>query len=76
MKYLAYTLVLALGLFVHSYGQNIRIDRAEAEQQTIKGRFYQEWLMTRDPATGLVPRERLLDAARIARERRKTSNLS
>lgn len=75
MKQLAYTLVLVLGLFVHSYGQNIRTDRAEAEQQTIKGRFYQEWLMTRDPATGLVPRERLLDAARIARDRRKTSNL-
>ena len=38
--------------------------------QTIAGRYAQEFLMTRDPATGHVPRERLLTAYRIAQEKR------
>ncbi len=38
--------------------------------QTIEGRFEQEFLMTRDPATNTIPRERLLTAYRIAQEKR------
>jgi trimeric autotransporter adhesin len=36
----------------------------------VMGRFQQEWLMTHDPATGKVPRERLLNAYRKAQELR------
>ncbi|MDO8367427.1 MAG: T9SS type A sorting domain-containing protein [Saprospiraceae bacterium] len=38
--------------------------------RTIKGRFEQEFLMTRDPATNSIPRDRLLAAYHIAQEKR------
>ena len=37
---------------------------------TIKGRFEQEFLMTRDPATNTIPRERLIKAQKIAEQKR------
>lgn len=69
MKHLALLSMLALGLLIPGYGQD------EGKEERIEGRFYQEWLMTRDPRTGIVPRDRLLNAARIAQERRKDSHL-
>lgn len=69
MKHLTLLSMLALGLLIPGYGQD------EGKEERIEGRFYQEWLMTHDPATGLVPRDRLLDAVRIAQERRKNSHL-
>lgn len=69
MKHLALLSMLALGLLIPGYGQD------EGKEERIEGRFYQEWLITHDPATGVVPRDRLLDAARIAQERRRSSHL-
>ncbi|MCB0580372.1 MAG: hypothetical protein KDD10_13810, partial [Phaeodactylibacter sp.] len=37
----------------------------------IMGRYHQEWLMTHDPATGTIPRERLLRAYKVAQQRRQ-----
>ena len=38
--------------------------------QTIEGRFEQEFLMTHDPVTNSIPRDRLLKAFRIAQQKR------
>ncbi len=48
-------------------------EEMEAEDhlaQTIEGRYEQEFLMTRDPATNTIPRERLLTAYRVAQDKR------
>ncbi|MCB0637796.1 MAG: hypothetical protein KDC54_14300, partial [Lewinella sp.] len=37
----------------------------------VMGRFHQEWLMTHDPATGIVPRQRLIQAYKTAQLRRQ-----
>ncbi len=57
--------------------KNTAFENEEAEEMeegslmgTVMGRFHQEWLMTHDPATGIVPRERLLNAQRVAEELR------
>lgn len=42
-----------------------------SKMEQIMDRFNQEWLMTHDPATGIVPRERLLDAYKISQQRRQ-----
>ena len=35
------------------------------------GRYEQEWLMTHDPATGIIPGDRLLKAHKVAQDRRQ-----
>ena len=74
--------ITAIGLFAcfgawfliqnwHANFLNFESEEDESQlQYTIAGRFEQEFMMTRDPATNTIPRERLLVAKRIADEKR------
>lgn len=66
-------LILAAGLFLLDAPHQRLVEDEEGEEnlaQTIEQRYYQEFIMTRDPALNEIPRQRILKAFQIAQAKR------